>query len=490
MDQITPLWAHQNQGVERAKSLDHFAYFFDPGTGKSGTVINTLRWKMLYRGRLLRTLILCPPIVVPNWKDEWAKHSKVSPADILLLTGPGKKRQTHFLSEAYVKNEGVPKIVITNYESLLMDGLYKEFQKYNFEAIVFDESQRLKSRMSKRAQAAELLANPWDKAAKAARPAPLKYLLSGSPVLNSPMDLFQQFLIMDGGATFGDNFWAFQGRFFTDKNQWMKNSPKVRHFPDWVVKPGAVDEINQLIASVSMRVEKKNCLDLPPMVYQVLKVGMSTEQARLYKDMKQDLIAFIGDAASTGPLALTKAIRLQQIASGYIKTVDGDEVELESTPKQEALTQLLEELTPGHKVLVWSVWRQNYAQIRHVCDRLKIGYVEIHGGITPAQKQINLALFRSDPLIRVVIGHPGSGGIGVNMVEADYSIWYSRSFSLEESEQAEARNYRGGSKEQGFAKITRIDLVTAGTIEEPALAAVKAKKEMSLSLLREIKTSF
>lgn len=485
MDTLVPLWLHQMKGVERAKALDYFAFFFEPGTGKSATVINTLRHKFNYRKKVLKTLIFCPPVVVPNWRDEWKKHSLIDIEQVVLLQGSAKKRHQTFLREI----ENGPKIFVTNYEALLMGELFDAFQAWAPEALVMDESHRLKSRTSQRAKLAALLANPYDKAKRLALPKPLTYLLSGSPVLNSPMDLFMQYLVMDGGETFGDNFWVFQAKYFIDKNAWMKNSPRHRHFPDWQVRPGAVEEINRLISQTSMRAEKKDCLDLPPMVYQTIKVPMSAEQARLYKEMKNELITFLGDKACTGPLAITKAIRLQQIASGYIKTVDGEELALGATPKQEALKELLEDLAPDHKVLVWAVYHQNYKQIREVCDALKLKFVEVHGQVSARQKEENVKAFQTDPTVRVLIGHPGSGGIGINLVQASYGIFFSRSFSFEESEQAEARNYRGGSREQGHTSITRIDLVTEKTIDEQALAAVKNKQAMSLSLLREIKTS-
>jgi SNF2 family DNA or RNA helicase len=486
MEYLIQPWNHQLEAIKRAKDLPHFALFFEMGAGKTGTAINILRSKYNDCRRILRTLIFCPPIVVSNWRDEWLKHSRIEPGRITLLTGSGRDRLKKFLAHGFGEGpagERIPtgQVFVTNYESLLMSELYEAFLQWAPEALVLDESHKCKSPTAKRSKLIEALANPFDKKAKRLKPPPLKYILSGSPVLNSPMDLFMQFLILDGGQTFGTNFYAFRARFFRDKNAGM---PKGRYFPDWQIMPGALDEMNRLIFRVGMRVEKKDCLDLPPLVRQTIKVPMSAPQAQAYAEMKKDFLTFMGGQAVVATLAITKALRLMQITSGFAMTVEGETKSFETPPKLEALRELLEEITPHSKVLVWCVWRENYAQIRAVCDALGVGCVEVHGDVTPKQKDEAVARFKTDERCRVFIGHPGSGGIGINLVNAPYSIFFSRTFSLEHSLQAEARNHRGGS--EIHEKITRIDLVCEGTIDELVQEKLANKVEVSDTVLRDL----
>lgn len=488
MDYLIQPWKHQLTAIERARTMDGFAFFFDPGTGKTCTTINVLRHKMNDRKQFLRTLIFCPPIVIKNWKDEFKLHSKISQDQIVLLTGSGKNRLKLFQENAYTTGpagEALPtgKIFVTNYEALLMNELFEEMQNWRPQAIVFDESHKLKNHSARRTKLAEALANPYDKRAKAVLPKPLVYLLSGTPVLNTPLDIFSQYLILDGGRTFGANFYAFRARYFRDRNAGM---PKDRYFPNWEIIPGALEELNRRITTIGMRADKRDCLDLPPLVEQTISVAMTPEQSKLYKEMRQDMITYLKDKACVATLAITKALRLQQIASGYIKIAEGEEVALQNTPKMEALTELLEELTPHSKVLVWAVWKKNYAEIKRVCEELGIKYVEVHGDISPAQKQKNVEAFLQDQSVRVYIGHPGSGGIGINLVNAAYSIYYSRTFSLEHYDQSKARNYRGGSKEAGHEKITHYHLVCENTIDELTLKKLSEKQEMSFEMLKNI----
>jgi len=107
--------------------------------------------------------------------------------------------------------------------------------------------------------------------------------------------------------------------------------------------------------------------------------------------------------------------------------------------------------------------------------------VELHGSISGKQRDNNIESFKQDPDTRVLIGHPLSGGIGVNLQESSYSIWYSRNFSLECYLQARARNHRGGS--EIHSKITEINLVAPGTIDEKILDKVQQKKKIADSIM-------
>lgn len=483
-------WAHQLAAIQKqaALSLDgpqgsSFALFMDPGVGKSSTAINIWRNRCNTEKRFLRTLVFCPPIVVPNWRDEFRLNSSIPMEKLRLLTGPGKRRVTHFHRLAFPVSKAQPQpgIFVTNYESLLMPELFELFRIWQPEAIIFDESHELKNYKAKRSKRAEELAN-------AGPLIPFKQILTGSPVLKDAMDLFQQFLILDGGQTLGRNFFIFQARYFRDRNAGM---PKDRYFPDWQLMTQEKDGIDgatalsAAIAPKSVSAKKAECMDLPPFVQTTLKVPMTSEQVRMYEEMKRDFITYMEGDACVATLAVTKALRMMQIASGYLKaTESGLELPIDGAPKQEALKSLLAHLAPNHKVLVWAVWKNNYAQIRQVCEELNIKYVEINGEVSEKARNAAVLAINEDPTVRVLIGHPGSGGVGVNLVGASYSIFYSRTFSLKHSIQAEARNYRGGS--EIHEKITRYDLVCENSIDELVSEALASKLELSDKLLRDL----
>lgn len=482
MDFLVKPWEHQREAIQRAIPRNSFAFLFEPGCGKTCAAINTLRAKYAQYNRILRTIVLCPPIVLENWRREFKMHSKIDQKNIIILHGPQKKRLEIFKREAFIKKEGelpskLGKIFLTNYESLLMEDLMGAFLAWETEVLLLDESHRCKNPSSKRTKGA----------LKLSRQAAFKYILSGTAVLNSPLDLFPQFQILVGGFPTEDgtylikNWFEFRAKYMHDKNAGM---PRDRYFPDWIIKPGSLEEINRIIHKYGMRVKKEDCLDLPPLVKQILYVELSPTQTKHYAEMKRDFITYVNDTACVAELAITKALRLQQIVSGYVALEDSSIKKLKETPRQAALRELLEEITSDHKVLVWAVFKENYAQIKEVCEELKIKYVEVHGGVPDKQKYEAVDKFNRDSDIRVFIGHPGSGGIGINLVSASYSIFFSRNFSLEQDLQAEARNYRGGS--EVHEKITRIDLVAPNTIDELILKSLSQKQGISETVLKDM----
>jgi SNF2 family DNA or RNA helicase len=455
--------------MERAlSSEDGFAFFFCPGTGKTLTTISTLRNLYNRDRRIAPTLILAPVIVLENWKAEWEKFSKVDPERVVVLSGPIKKRIATIDRTVNLYGDGV--IFITNYDPLYKADFLSALMGWGPEYLVLDESHKVKTHNSKRSKACHQLSKIVRRC----------FLLSGTPILNNSLDIFSQYLCLDKGKRFGKNFFTFRNKYFYDKNAGM---PKDRHFPDWQPRKDTYPEMNKLIYEVAMRAKKSDCLDLPPLIQKTVEVELSPEQKRLYKSMERDFIAFLEDSdkAIVAQLAITKTLRMRQILSGFIKTDDDKITLLKRTPREAALEELLEEITGEHKVLVWSVFKAEYEIIRKVCKRLKLPFVEAHGGISNKAKYEAVEAFNTDPKVRVFIGHPGALGIGINLVASSYSIYYSRDYSLEQRDQSQARNYRGGSEQH--ESITHIDIVAKETIDEVILKSLENKTNIAEEIL-------
>lgn len=456
------LWAHQIEAVKRALSLNHYGLLFQPGTGKTGTLINILRHKFQAEGGLFKTLILCPTIVCDNWKSEWAKFSKVPENEVVVLLGPGKGR-VHTLETTRAR------IVITNYQSLVMAETFKALKAWSPKCIVADESHRLKGPGTQTTKKAIELGDKTK----------YKYILTGTPVLQSLMDFYSQFKFLDGGETFGRSFLVFKNLYFYDANA---NAPSHVTWPDWRVRPNAAKEVNSKVFKKAMFVEKSQCLDLPPLVKKEIKVELSPEQRRHYLQMEKEFVTYVNGQASSASIALTMGLRLMQIVSGFIKTEDGKVIRFKDNPRIDALQEILSDIAPYHKVIVWACFKENYEQIKEVCAKLSLGFTELHGETKDRSESIRA--FQSDPNTRVLIGNQGAGGIGVNLTSASYAIYYSRNFSLEHDLQSEARNYRGGS--EVHEKITRLDLVATDTIDAHILGALAGKQSISDSVLKGI----
>lgn len=462
--QIKP-WEHQTEGVTRALAQRDFAFFFEQGTGKTAATINTLRNLFAGYKRPLRTLILSPVVVCENWRREFQEHSKIGHL-AWVLKGPQKERIETFKTKS---STNPPHIFITNFEALQMKELVQLILKWRPEVLVVDESQRCKSFKSVRAKTAAMIAKGTLH----------NYILSGTPITNKELDIFQQFLILDRGQTFGDNYYVFMHRYFYDKNAGM---PQAKHFPDLRLREGMGEHLHKAIYKKAMRVTKKECLDLPDLVRVEVPVELSKEQRRLYDEMKRDFIAYLESGeAVTAQIAVTKALRLQQIVTGYAKTEQGDEVSFKENPRLTALADLLEDIPETEKVIIWASFRENYRQIAGLLDKMKIEHTALHGDVSGKERQKNIDAFQRDDKTRVIICNQAAGGVGVNLTRASVSIFYSRNFNWEQDNQAEARNHRGGS--EVHAKITRYDLICRRTIDEIIAEALKNKFDLASKII-------
>jgi len=241
------------------------------------------------------------------------------------------------------------------------------------------------------------------------------------------------------------------------------------------------------VKQASSHVKKMECLDLPPLVKKTLYVSLSPSQDKLYQAMKKHLVAEYEGGHCVARLAITKLIRLQEIVSGFITVENNNSKTKENfknNPRAEALKELLIDITPQAKVAIWSVFKKNYETIRQVCASLDLRMVEVNGELSHKKKFEAVEEFTNNPAVRVFSGHPGSGGIGINLVSASYSIFYSRGFSLEYDVQAEARTHRAGSERH--EKVTRIDLVAPGTIDEIISEKLRAKQRIGEEILGEL----
>lgn len=475
------MWKHQGDAVTLAMEIEplyktytcpDLGLFFEQGTGKTRTLIEILRRRFAVAGEVQKTLILCPVIVCENWRKEFAMYSKIAADDVVVLSGHGKKRMQTFLKAVGDTLAG-KKIIITNFETMEMGDLHALIKKWGPVNVVADESQRLKNPQSIRAR----------KVVEIADQSASNFILTGTPVLNSPMDLYMQFRILDRGKTFSRNFFAFRNEYFFDENAGFKG--KQHYFPKWAPRKESYARLQEVVKRKAVRVLAKDCLDLPPLIRQEETVLMGVAQRKAYQEMADSYVAWLntqdGPAAVVAQLAITKALRLQQIVSGFAKDENGDIHRFDKCPRMDRLEELLTDLTPENKVIVWAEFKENYKMIAELCTRLQIPYREIHGDISMAQREDQMEEFRKEPHVRVMIANQGAGGVGINLVEASYAIYYSKGFKLEHDLQSMKRNHRGGS--EMHEKVIRIDLVCPDSIDELVNEALASKVNISEKIL-------
>src|SRR3990167_4132122 len=225
-----PLWEHQKLGVDSAKEKSCFYFAWDLGVGKTRVALELLKYHFNKDQRIQKTLILCPPILISNWLAELRKYTNIDSSRITALRGSGKDRL--FIFDRAIKKDH-DSIIICNYECLTNSDLFVAIRNWKPTFLVCDELHKAKNPKAKRTK----------RLIELSKVTKVRYGLSGTPLLNSVIDLYSQYLILDSGKTFGKSFYAFRARFLYDANA---NAPKHVNFPNWKLRSGALEELNKL----------------------------------------------------------------------------------------------------------------------------------------------------------------------------------------------------------------------------------------------------
>lgn len=483
-----PLRKHQADALDWFAYMREVALFWEMGTGKTTAAISWLRVKYNMAKDIQKTLIIAPVATLYNWVDEFKINAPEKVVDQCFVPYM-RTRKSKFTGEerAAAIRTTDKRIVILNPESLDNDQVQAALIRFAPHNLVVDEAHRFKSHQ---------MYSGNHKAKRPSRVARLlaisdactnRMILTGTPILNSYLDLWSQFRILDRGDSLGTNFYSFREEFFEDKNlKWKGNA---KYFPDFQPRPQCDANITKVIAAKSSRKTQKDCLDLPELMFEKRYVELGPEQSKAYFDMEAQMIAEVAGGVCAAVNALSKVNRLLQILSGHIPVehdlAAGDRVlaYFDKNPRMDMVEELLRELTPDHKVIVWCSFQANYPRMRGVFTELGIQWAELVGGTKDRQAEIEK--FRDDPDCRVMLANRKAGGVGVNMTVAKFAIDYSRDYSLGDWLQAEKRNHRDGC--QIHDSLTLISLVVKDTLDEEVLEALLRKENFSENVLDRIK---
>lgn len=419
-------YAHQKHGYNLGMNNPKCALFWSMGTGKTWVAINCLE-KRIRDGQVKNALIICPKSVISSWQNEFEIHGTIKPNIIK------SKKQ-------------IPQgVCIVNYQLLIF--IKEALMAQKWDMVIMDESTYIKSC---HAQVTKFV---W----KLVKEIPFRMILTGTPVTQGCEDIFAQFMALDDGQTFGNSFFSFRNRYFVNRGF---------AYPDWQLRPGALEQIRDKMKTRSHRITKEQCLDLPPKNYQVLEVEMLPAQAKAYKEIEKELLTVIDDTTITINYLMTKLIKLSQITSGFIRH-EGINIEL----KHDKLNTLLEILQDKPKAVIWCLFRRD---IDVIMAALGNDAVEISGD-TPLNKRAeNIDSFQNGNT-RFLVGQIRAGGIGVTLTAANFVVYYSQGYSLNDRLQSEDRTHRIGT----VGTVTYVDLVCPNTIDIEILKAIKDKKDVA-----------
>lgn len=454
----TKPYAHQVEGFLLGKKRRRFAFLMEMGTGKTKVAIDVVSY-LLQMGQIDAVLVLAPKAVLFNWEREVSVHSPLPKEKLrtAVLTGPKKAK---ILEQA--ANSAT--WFVTNYETVLKMGAeLRALCARRRVAILCDESTELKNPSSKTFKEAEKLTL----VAKAT------YIMTGSPITQSPLDAYAQFRLLDKNILGHHTFTSFKAEYAVTKR--MNNIPV-----PLVVGYRNLERLASLIKPHSLRVLKADCLDLPAKVYRVVELEMGLVQGEKYRQMEQDSVITHESQTLAAPLIITRMMRLQQIASGFYPVTNefGTEtktISLPDAPKLAAMMELVNEaLESKQKVIVWCRFLWEIEHIEETLLEAKVKTVTYYGEKSASERQQAVDDIQNGDA-QVFVGQIQTGGMGITLTACSVVIYFSNSFSLAERLQSEDRPHRIGQTRS----VTYVDLVMRGSIDRLVLRALKDKKNLA-----------
>ena len=536
-----PPWKHQEDIRNHTWRRPYFALFMEPRTGKTRIIIESA-YLLAQEDGLRTVIILAPNGVHRNWiTDEFPQWA---PKPYHGLIWRSSKAPTHKFQVECTQALDVPELLVaafnidavTNAKAQL---LIKKLCSRGPAMMVVDESSDIAHGTSARTKAA----------CKLATLATWRRILDGTPTSESPLDLYSQCNFLQWGALGYTSFIAFRYRYAVlkkmefggvqqtcpscqGKSKGLQPCPTCaergcndcgysgyastkgvcsrclgkgeltiggKEF-DQVVGYKNLDELKGRIARFSVSVLRSDCRDMPPKLFTRRRFAMSSEQARVYTELKKGYTAELRDGRRiTAAAALVRYLRLQQVAHNFYPETteaiqcpacegngcehcDGTGLVLIKKPllridqNHNRLEALLAELRQqaGQRI----IWTRFHEDADLIMAEIGKDAVRYDGTVNEGQRAINKAAFQSGA-VRDIVASPAAGGRGLDFSMAESMFFYGHTFRLRLRQQAEDR----GEKLTRTTSMSVCDIVAEDSVDEYILDKLAGKQDLAALIM-------
>lgn len=466
-----PPYAHQDKIFKKTCNLKRYALFWEMGTGKSKTLIDTIVYLFLNK-EIDGILIVSDKGAYLNWEyKELLAHIQT---DVLAVTrmahwsSSNKTIERKKIAEILTAKDDTLDILLVNIEALSGNGAMETcmtFLNAHYSMMIIDEATSIKNPKAKRTINAQILGTMSE----------YRRIATGTPITQGPLDIYSQSQFLEPGLLGCGSFTAFKSRYAIEKEVILGT----RRFKT-IVGYQNLEDLQKRIEPWSSRILKSECLDLPPKVYETEYVEMTPQQESAYLQLKNQALLLINEGMLTSTNAMTTMEKLHQICCGHV--ADDDNVRHDIPHNRiETLLNLVDRV--DGKIIIWCQYARDVENVMTALRThwLKEAYfpVSYYGKTTQEQRLQNLDWFSSNSRCRALVGTAATGGKGLTLVNSAFVVYYSCGWKLESRLQSEDRNHRIGQTKS----VTYIDLICAGTVEVKILEALRAKKDLADMLL-------
>ncbi len=385
-------------------------------------------------------LIVTPKALIYNWENEFSRWDKSE--KVYVFDGNKTNRET-LLSEI---DPNKKEVYIVSYDSLRND--LDEFEKYAFSYLILDEGQNISNVYAKKTKAVKEIY------------AEHKFVLTGTPIMNSLADLWSIFDFLMPGYLMG---------YSSFKEIYGKLS---------IENPHQKQDLMNKIAPFVLKRKKEDVLkDLPKKEEQAIMINLNDKQRELYDAYIQNARNSL-DSNKNKISILAEITRLREIC------VDPSMFLSDFPAIGEKLLSCLEmtksAILNGHKVLIFSFFAKTLEHMKEILKENGIESYLITGETSAKDRLIQGESFNTKEDISVMLVSLKAGGTGLNLIGADIVIHLDPWWNLAAEDQATDRAHRIGQKRN----VTVFKLISKNTIEERVIQLQRKKKDLS-SVIQE-----
>ena len=329
--------------------------------------------------------------------------------------------------------------------------------KLVFTNLVIDESSRFKDPSTKRFKALKKHLKGFSR----------RLILTGTPTPQGMGDLWSQVGILDLGERLETSLTRFRDKYMTPDQ--MNRHTRVVY--SWKLKENADTTIKDKISDICFSLKAEDYLQLPALTTLYHQVEIDKPVRAKYDELRKNMVADIGKEKITAPTAAALANKLLQFTSGAVYGEDGQTQEVHRS-KLEYLESVMEESSSPTLV---------FYHFKHSLQRIRLQFPQ-----AVVLDDDNIEAWRRGE-IRMLLAHPQSGGIGLNLQcnigDTAQTVWYDLPWSSENYIQANARIYRQGQEKP----VIIHHLVMANSIDEQVVKALDKKIDIQNILLDALK---
>ena len=409
----------------------------DPGVGKSKSAIDAI-----CKLGVKKTLVVCPATIMSNFQKEIIDHSTLTS---VIIYGSIDDRKELLKSKVDVH--------IINYD--IVHKLKVDLIAQGYDMIVYDECHYLKVWTSLRSKACLDIA----------KEIPIRVGMTGTLISNNYMDAFMPYKIVCPGV-FGSYVTKFKDRYINYGGFGGYQIVGYRH----------KDELNMLIKSRSISYKLDDVVDLPPEVENIVLVDMSDKTKSTYKRLKKEMVYEVNNNLIVPSNALTKALRLQQITSGF--TSDGESFNDIGYEKLDVMMDMIGQIEG--KVIVFVRFTHS---IDRIMERLSDEGVSAYR-YDSTTKDKSLYLRYNEDNTKVWVAQLQTG-LGYSIPVAKQSIFYELDYSFVNKVQNKGRNRRVKGSETGSCVYHY--LLMKGSVDEAIYKALQTKDVTSSEVMNYIR---